>query len=104
VHGNLVDKARSWAGYMANGGCGSSNGVPKICHSTLSNGITVQWSRLAENVGMISPRSNVSGMERAFEASPPHAANMLDGQTDYVGVGVAYVGNFMYVAEVFMAG
>jgi uncharacterized protein YkwD len=103
VHGNLVNKARSWAGHMANGGCGSRGGVPNICHSTLSNGITVRWAKLAENVGMVSPRTNVSGMHSAFVGSPGHAANMLDRSADYVGVGVAYVGNYMYVAEVFMA-
>ncbi len=102
THSNLVSKARSWAGHMAEGGCGTSHGVPNICHSTLSNGITVQWAKLAENVGMVSPRTDVSGMEHAFEASPPHAANMLDTSADYVGVGVAYDGNYMYVAEVFM--
>jgi uncharacterized protein YkwD len=103
VHSNLVNKARSWAGHMADGGCGSRGGVPNICHSSLSNGITVRWAKLAENVGMVSPRTNVSGMSQAFKASPPHAANMLDRAADYVGVGVAYVGNYMYVAEVFMA-
>jgi uncharacterized protein YkwD len=53
---------------------------------------------------MVSPTSNVSGMESAFEHSPPHAENMLNGQINYVGVGVAYAGNDMYVTEEFMAG
>jgi uncharacterized protein YkwD len=104
VHSNLVSKARAWAAHMANGGCGrGGGGTPNICHSVLSNGIAVRWTRLAENVGMISPMTNVSGMEGGFEGSPPHAANMLNNQMQYVGVGAAYVGNYMYVAEEFMA-
>ena len=52
---------------------------------------------------MVSPKTNVSGMESAYEQSPAHAANMLDNQVQYVGVGVAYVGDYMYTAEEFMA-
>jgi uncharacterized protein YkwD len=105
VHSNLVSKARAWAAHMAGGGCGlGANGVPNICHSSLSDGITVHWTRLAENVGMVSPKTNVSGMESAYEGSPAHAENMLNNQVQYVGVGVAYVGDYMYTAEEFMAG
>ena len=104
VHSNLVSKARQWAAHMAGGGCGrGGGGTPNICHSVLSNGIAVRWTRLAENVGMVSPMTNVSGMESGFEQSPPHAANMLNNQMQYVGVGAAYVGNNLYVAEEFMA-
>jgi uncharacterized protein YkwD len=104
MHPDLVRKAESWALYMANGGCGrGDNGLPNICHSALSAGITVQWTGLAENVGMISPSTNVTGMHNAFVNSPAHAANMLNGKMTYVGVGIAVVGNYMYAAEVFMA-
>jgi hypothetical protein len=41
-------------------------------------------------------------MEGAFENSPPHAENMRSN-VRYLGVGVAYWNNFMYVAEVFLA-
>jgi uncharacterized protein YkwD len=104
-HWNLEDKARSWAAHMASGGCGvGSNGLPNICHSSLSSGITVRWGLLEENVGMLSPTTNVGGAESMFENSPPHAANMLNPQINFVGVGFAYFGNYMYVAEEFMAG
>ena len=104
MHAELVRKAESWARYMANGGCGrGGNGLPNICHSVLTDGITVQWTALAENVGMVSPSTNVTGMHNAYVNSPPHAANMLNGKMKYVGVGVAIVGNYMYTAEVFMA-
>ncbi len=105
VHATLVNKARGWSGHMASGGCGRDGaGVASICHSTLSDFIDVSWSLLGENVGMVTPERNVSGMESAFEHSPPHAENMLNSQINYVGVGVAYVGNAMYVTEEFMAG
>jgi uncharacterized protein YkwD len=103
VHPNLSDKARAWAAHMASGGCGmGGNGAPNICHSNLSDGITAQWRLLEENVGMIGPKTNVAGMESAFENSPMHAGNMLNNQINYIGVGVAYVGDYMYVAEEFM--
>ncbi|HTL86843.1 MAG TPA: CAP domain-containing protein [Acidimicrobiia bacterium] len=95
-------KARFWAALMANGGCGrDASGVPRICHSNLASGITIAWSRLGENVGMVSPRTNIAGMEGAFENSPPHAENMRSN-VRYLGVGVAYWSNYMYVAEVFV--
>ena len=99
----LVGKARNWAAHMASGGCGrGGNGLPNICHSNLPDGISVSWSLLEENVGMVGPHVAASVMERAFEASPQHAANMLNGSVRYVGVGVAYVNGYMYVAEEFM--
>jgi uncharacterized protein YkwD len=104
MHADLVRKAEGWARFMANGGCGlGGNGLPNICHSTLTDGITVQWTGLAENVGMVSPSTNVSGMHNAYVNSPAHAANMLNGKMTYVGVGIAIVGNYMYSAEVFMS-
>src|SRR5205085_10006011 len=103
THQDLVRKAQGWALHMANGGCGrGGSGLPNICHSVLSDGITVQWTALAENVGMACP-TNVTAVHNAFVSSPAHAANMVNGAMKYVGVGVATVGNCMYAAEVFMA-
>jgi uncharacterized protein YkwD len=105
AHWTLANEARSWASHMASGGCGSgSNGLPNLCHSSLSSDITVPWSALAENVGMISPRANIAGMESMLEHSLPHAQNMMNPKMQYVGVGFAYVGDYMFVAEEFMAG
>jgi uncharacterized protein YkwD len=104
VHPNLQSKARAWAAWMAAGHCGRDpNGTPKICHSNLASGITVAWSQLEENVGDVSPRTAVNTITAGFEHSPEHAANMLNTQINYIGVGIAYVGNFMYVTEEFMA-
>jgi len=58
---------------------------------------------LGENVGAASPRSNVAGVENAFVHSPPHAANMLNAKFNYVGIGVAFAGNNVFVTEEFMA-
>ncbi len=104
INSNLEDKAKLWSAYMAGGNCGrAANGVPNICHSSLTSFITVHWTRLEENVGLVSPRTDVTGIESGFERSPEHAANMLNAQITAMGIGVAYSGNVMYVAEEFMA-
>jgi uncharacterized protein YkwD len=103
VHPGLTNKARYWASWMAAGNCGRVNGVAKICHSTLAGGIRVAWTMLAENVGMASPKNNLLGVIQGLENSPPHRANILNTQVDYVGVGVAYAGNAVYVTQEFMA-
>jgi uncharacterized protein YkwD len=104
VQPNLESKARAWAAWMAAGHCGrDARGVPTICHSNLASGITVHWSRLEENVADASPRTAVTAITTGFEHSPEHAANMLNSQITGIGVGVAYWGNFIYVAEEFMA-
>lgn len=105
VNWNLEDKAHLWAAWMAGGGCGrGANGVPTICHSNLTSGITVNWSLLEENVGAASPASNVMGIAVGFERSPLHSANMLNRKVTAIGVGVAYSGNVVMVAQEFMAG
>ncbi|HET9729965.1 MAG TPA: hypothetical protein VFR41_11115, partial [Acidimicrobiia bacterium] len=69
----------------------------------LTSGITISWTLLEENVGSAAPKTNLKGLEQGFEASPPHLANMLNGQIRYIGIGVAYWGDHVYVAEEFMA-
>jgi hypothetical protein len=91
VHPTLVAKARAWAQTMSDAG--------RIWHSTLSDGITVDWQKLGENVGM---GGSVDGLHQAFVASPHHYANLVDTDFRYVGIGVAMNGNTMYVSEVFM--
>ena len=104
VQSNLEDKARLWAAYMAGGNCGrSASGTPMICHSDVTSGITVRWSLLEENVGAITPATNIAGLVSRFEGSPEHAANMLNARITSVGVGVAYSGSTLFVAEEFMA-
>lgn len=93
VHPVLVSKAEGWSATMA--------GAGRIWHSTLTDGISVPWTKLGENVGYAS---NPTAMEAAFEASPPHRANMLDPSFQWIGIGVTWSGNLMYVAEEFMTG
>jgi uncharacterized protein YkwD len=101
---NLSDKAKFWAAYMAGGSCGRmANGSPAICHSNLTSGIAPGWSLLEENVGAASPSTNLAGLESGLEHSAAHSANMLNGRVNAIGVGVAYSGNTVYVAQEFMA-
>lgn len=91
VHANLVAKARDWAAGMAAAG--------KIWHSTLSDGITADWKKLGENVGM---GGSVDGLHAAFVASPGHYANLVDPNFSHIGVGIVMSGKTIYVAEMFM--
>ncbi len=93
VHPVLTAKAQAWAAHMAATGC--------LCHSTLTDGVTVGWRKLGENVGR---GPSVASLQSAFIASPAHLANMLDKQFHWVGIGVAYGAGQMWVAEVFMDG
>jgi uncharacterized protein YkwD len=100
VQSNLEDKAHLWAAWMAGGNCGSG---AAICHSDVASGITVRWSLLEENVGATSPATNIAGLISGFEGSAEHAANMLNTRITSIGVGVAYSGTTLFVAEEFMA-
>jgi hypothetical protein len=91
VHPNLVSKARSWAQTMGAAG--------RIWHSTLSDGITADWQKLGENVGM---GGTVDALHAAFVASPHHYENLVDPDFTYVGVGVVVVNGTIYVSETFM--
>jgi uncharacterized protein YkwD len=100
----LLTKARLWSRWMQHGGCGvNSAGAPMICHSPLTNGITVRWRVLAENVGRASPRSTYMAIERGFERSPTHLANILNPRVRYIGVGIACSRTVAYLTEEFMA-
>ena len=89
----LTAKAEAWAQHMAATGC--------LCHSNLPDGVTVGWRKLGENIGR---GPSVASIHDALVHSPLHYANMVDRAFHWVGVGVAYGGGQMYVAEVFMDG
>ena len=91
VNANLVAKARAWSAEMAAAG--------RIWHSTLSHGITEDWKKLGENVGM---GGSVDGLHKAFVASPGHYANLVEPAFGHVGIGIAMNGKTIYVTEVFM--
>jgi hypothetical protein len=91
VHPNLVDKARGWAKTMADAG--------RIWHSRLSDGMTADWQKLGENVG-VGP--SVKGLHNAFVASPKHYENLVDSDFTHVGIGVVTVDGTIYVSEMLM--
>jgi hypothetical protein len=93
VHPVLTAKAQAWAQHMAATGC--------LCHSNLPDGVTVGWRKLGENIGR---GPSVGSVHDALVHSAVHYANMVDGSFQWVGVGVAYGGGQLYVAEVFMNG
>ncbi len=94
VHPVLVAKARAWAAQMA--------AQRTLYHSQLSAGITVSWTKLAENVGA---GGDAGAVHRALVASPSHHANMVDPAFGWIGVGaVRGADGLLYVAEEFMAG
>jgi hypothetical protein len=93
VHSVLTAKAQAWAAHMAATGC--------LCHSNLTDGVNVSWSKLGENVGR---GPNVASLQAAFIASHEHYVNMMDRSFQWVGIGVAYGQGQMWVAEVFMNG
>lgn len=93
THPILTAKAQWWASVMA-----SQN---RLYHSGLSDGITVAWNKLGENVGY---GGDVNQIFQAFVASPPHLANMVDPAFQWIGVGVAYGGGRVWVAVEFMNG
>ena len=91
VNANLVAKARSWSAGMAAAG--------KIWHSTLSDGVTGDWRKLGENVGM---GGSVDGLHTAFVNSLHHYENLVDPAFSHIGVGIVMNGNTIFVSEVFM--
>jgi hypothetical protein len=93
VDARLVALARWWAGQMAAAGSISHN-------ANLAGMGPAGWTVLAENVGT---GSNAVQINAAFDASPHHLANIVDGRFSAVGVGVVYAGGAVYVAEEFMA-
>jgi len=91
VNANLVAKARAWSAGMASAG--------RIWHSTLSDGITEDWRKLGENVGM---GGSVDGLHTAFVNSLHHYENLVDPSFTHVGIGIVMSGKTIFVTEVFM--
>lgn len=91
VNSELVAKARAWSETQAQAGT--------IFHSTLSDGVTQNWHRLGENVGM---GPSVGPIHDALVRSPRHYENLVDPGFTEIGIGVVRQGNVIYVSEVFM--
>ena len=93
VDPELTAQARQWAATMA--------GAGHIYHSSdLSLGITANWQKLGENVGV---GGDVGSLFQAFVNSPTHYANLVDPSFTRVGVGVVLAGDRLYTTHRFMA-
>jgi hypothetical protein len=77
VDGNLTAIAQDWSAHMAAAHAISHRG-------DLSSGVTSNWRRLGENVG-VGP--DVDALMAAFIASPAHYANLVDPSFTHIGVG-----------------
>ena len=97
VHGGAVTVARSWAGELARVGRLAHN--PDLA-GQVSRYVTGAWVRIGENVGTGADSDSLHG---AFMASPGHRANVLNGEYDYVGVGLVRTGPTIWVSIVFVA-
>lgn len=93
VDGELTNIARAWADRMASVGTISHN-------PNLGGQISAPWTKIGENVGT---GADVEVVMQAFIASSGHYRNIVDGDFDYVGVGVSYgADGRLYTAHVFM--
>ena len=94
VDGNLTSIANNWAVTMA--------GQDNIFHrSNLADGVTINWKRLGENVG-VGP--TVSDLMNAFINSPHHYENLVDPTFTHIGIGSARTPDgLMYTAHEFAA-
>jgi uncharacterized protein YkwD len=92
VDDELADQARVWAAKVAEDGA--------ISHAdSLATGLTSNWSKLGENVGM---GTDVGNVQKAFIESPSHFANMLDPSYTHIGVGVVVSNGRIFTVHRFM--
>lgn len=93
VDNELTSEARTWAQTMKDSG--------GIFHSSnLAKGISANWKKLGENVGV---GGTVDDLFAAFVASPKHYENLVDPAYTSVGIGVVWADGRMYTAHRFMA-
>ena len=93
VDPELTTQARIWSQTMKDAG--------KIYHSAdLSTGVTADWQKLGENVGV---GGTVDALFEAFVASPKHYENLVDPSYRFIGIGVVWDGPRMFTAHRFMA-
>jgi len=93
VDAELTTQARIWAQTMKDAG--------NIFHSgDLAGGITSDWEKLGENVGV---GGTVDALFDAFVASPKHYENLVDPTYRFVGIGVVWDGSRMFTTHRFMA-
>jgi len=79
----LTKKAEEWARHLADTGT--------LAHSELSASLDgLPWFALGENVGVSTPTDDtLRTLQDQLASSAQHRANLLNGQFDHMGVGVA---------------
>jgi uncharacterized protein YkwD len=91
-NGPLVVKAQKWAQELANTSGGRCS-METLRHSDLKDGAPGGWRLLGENVGCrIAPgdeASFVEPLEQAFMASEHHRENIMNGNFNHGGFGIA---------------
>lgn len=93
VDAGLRTIGRRWAAKMAEAG--------RISHNrNFPNEVTSDWAKLGENVGV---GGDVDELHDAFVRSPAHYRNLVDGDFEYVGVGVVWTADgSLYTSHQFM--
>ncbi|MFN8017310.1 MAG: CAP domain-containing protein [Acidimicrobiales bacterium] len=86
-----AEKAQAWADRLA--------AEDALYHSTLSDGITVRWCSLGENIGY---GPTVAAVEHAYMGSPTHRTNILRANWSGLGTGVARRHGEVWVVQVFI--
>jgi hypothetical protein len=91
LHPELERKAEDWAAHLA--------AIGTLVHSGFTDGITVKWLALAENV---VAEQTIDQAEQKVVSSPVHYANIVDPDMTHIGVGIAAGGGQIYLVEEFM--
>jgi uncharacterized protein YkwD len=99
-HPQLADTARAWATQLANSGAFQHQDLGSVL-----NGYGGSFVYLAENIYMGTGGASDSGSAHAaLMRSDPHRSTMFTAELQYIGVGVACVGNKVVVVEDFSIG
>lgn len=86
--------ATAWAAHMSQ--------TQDLEHAEdLSLGVSTDWRKLGENVG-VAPEEQLDELFEAFVASPTHLANLVDPTFDKIGIGVVHVHGKLWMAQRFM--
>jgi uncharacterized protein YkwD len=82
--------AQAWSQQMASS--------KKLAHNPSLGSQVTAWRSVGENVGYGSSEASI---HRAFMASPGHAANVLNGSYNQIGIGITVSGGTTWVTQVF---
>ena len=86
--------ATAWAAQMSQ--------TKQLEHATdLSLGVSTEWRKLGENVG-VAPSEQLDELFDAFVESPTHLANLVDPSFDLIGIGVVHADGRIWMAQRFM--